>query len=405
MATTADAIVIGGGVHGASIAFHLAKRKMRVVLLEKRFLAAGGTGKSTALVRQHYDNYLESKLTHESWKYFAHWNEMVGGDAGWVQSGFIRTVIPAEVAALKANVAMHQRIGITTQIITAPEVKEIEPGWDVSDMEYAAYEPDSGYADPQMTTLSLADAAKRYGAQILQETAALKINTRDARVLGVTTDQHGEISAPIVALAAGPWTPSLLKPLGLDVPIACERHQVASFIRPPDVAARVCCIDGAREMYFRPEGHNLILVGCGVGAKSIDPDNYNEAIDDEHIEFSAERLSRRIPKMLEGLAQGGWAGFYDMSPDEKCLLGELPVKGLYINAGHSGTGFKTAPAVGLCLSELICDGAAKTVDLAPLRWSRFAEGKHYYDTHPYSTSWHTGHTEHGSKGAREQGRK
>ena len=137
----------------------------------------------------------------------------------------------------------------------------------------------------------------------------------------------------------------------------------------------------------------VFVVGCGLGAKNVNPDQYNEAIDDEHIEYTAEKISQRIPRMMDGLSQGGWTGFYDMTPDEKCLVGELPIKGLYMNAGHSGTGFKIAPALGLCISELICDGASKTVDLAPLHWSRFQQGKTYFGDHPYSTSWHTGKTE------------
>ena len=391
---TVDAIIIGGGVHGTSLAYHLAKRKMRVLLLEKSFFAAGGTGKSTALVRQHYDNYVESKLTYESWKYFANWKEIVGGlDAGFVKTGFIRTVIPDELAALRANTDMHREIGIRAELITAAQVQEIEPDWDVSDISCAAYEPEPGYADPQATTQSFAERARELGAQLHQETAVLKINVRANRIAGVTTDKLGEVGAPNVVVAAGPWTPHLLKPLGIEVPITCERHQVASFVRPAGVRARVCCIDGAKEMYFRPEGHNLILVGCGMGAKNIDPDQYNEAIDDEHIEYTAEKISQRIPGMIDGLSQGGWAGFYDMTPDEKCLVGELPIQGLYMNAGHSGTGFKTAPALGLCISELICDGASKTVDLTPLHWSRFQEGNKYFGDHPYSTSWHTGKTE------------
>ncbi len=97
--------------------------------------------------------------------------------------------------------------------------------------------------------------------------------------------------------------------------------------------------------------------------------------------------------MADGLSQGGWAGFYDMTPDEKCILGALPVDGLYVDAGHSGTGFKIAPAVGLGLAELICGGEARTVDLTPFRWTRFAENKPLYGEHPYSTSWHTGKTD------------
>lgn len=390
MAMTADAIIIGGGVHGASLLWHLTKRGLRAVLLEKKFLAAGGTGKSTALVRQHYDNFVESALTHKSWEYFARWGEVVGGDAGFVKSGFVRTVIPSEVDALKANIAMHKKLGINTILVGPQEVKELEPSYDVSDIEYAAYEPDSGYADPQATTLSFAEEARRMGGQVFQEIQVQRILENKGSIVGVKTDKHGDFSAPVVVVCAGPWTPDLVKPFGVDLPIVSDRHQVASFICPPDVKLRVCCIDGAKEMYFRPEGHNLVLVGCGVGAKNVAPDSYNEGIDEDHILFSAQRISERIPQMQEGLSQGGYAGVYDMSPDEKCLLGELPIKGLYVNAGHSGTGFKIGPAVGLCLSELICDGASKTVDITPLRWSRFAEGKPYYDAHPYSTSWHSG---------------
>ena len=394
MPTSTDAVVIGGGVHGASIAYHLAKKGMRVILIEKRFLAAGGTGKSTAVVRMHYDNRVESQLAFESFKYFGHWADLVGGDAGFVKTGFVRIVIPSEAEALKANIGMLQEVGINTRLVTREEFHDIEPSWNLSNMQIGAYEPDSGYADPQATTLSFAEQARELGARILQETAVLQIHASDSRVTGVQTDRAGEIAAPVVVVAAGPWSPRLVKPLGIDLPIACERHQVASFIRPNEIAAaHVTCIDGANEMYFRPEGKTLTLVGCGVGGKNADPDNYKEGIDDEHIAYSGERLARRIPKIADALSQGGWSGFYDMTPDEKCLLGALPVEGLYVNAGHSGTGFKIAPAVGLCLSELIHDGAAETVDISPFRWSRFKEGRPLHGDHPYSTSWHTGLTQ------------
>ena len=392
MSQTADAVIIGGGVHGTSVAFHLAKRGLRVVLLEKKFLAAGGTGKSTAVVRMHYDNIPEAQLVHVASQYFFDWANVVGEDAGYVKTGFARIVLPTEINALKANVAMQQKIGIRTQLITAQEFKEIEPAWDVADVTLAAYEPDSGYADPQATTLSFANRAKEMGARILQETMALQINVAGNRITGVTTDRAGEISTPVVVVVAGPWTPRLVKPLGIDLPIKCERHQVASFVRPPSIGKpHITCIDGAREMYFRPEGQTLTLVGCGVG-KPTDPDHYNEGIDDTQVEFTSERISRRIPLMTDGLSQGGWSGLYDMTPDEKCIVGALPIEGLYVNAGQSGTGFKIAPALGLCLSELVCDGAAKSVDLAPFRWTRFAEGKPLVGEHPYSTSWHTGRT-------------
>ncbi|MGB8644689.1 MAG: FAD-dependent oxidoreductase [Anaerolineae bacterium] len=388
---TAEVVIIGGGVMGTSLAYHLAKRGVKdVVLLEKRFLAAGGTGKSTALVRQHYDNYPESRMVYESWKYFIDWAERVGGDCGFVKSGFIRTVIPEETEMLKANVKMHQAIGIHTQLISAGELHELEPHWDISDIRYAAYEPDSGFADPQATTLGLADAAKRYGARILQDRRATAIRVSDSKVTGVLTDQE-EISAPVVVIAAGPWSVPLCKSLGIDLPIACERHQLATFHRPPELVGPMrCVVDGSMEMYFKPEGRELTIVGAGIGVKNVDPDHYNEGADEDNIQYAAERISKRIPRMEQGLSQGGWAGFYDMTPDEKMIVDKLPYEGLFLNAGHSGTGFKMGPAVGLLLSEWICDGHPTTMDISPFRLSRFAEGKPLFGEHPYSTSWHTG---------------
>jgi sarcosine oxidase subunit beta len=390
---TAGAVVIGGGVSGTSIAFHLARRGVSdVVLLEKRFLAAGGTGKSTALVRQHYDNYPEARMVYESWKYFTHWADLVGGDAGFVKSGFIRTVIPSETEALKANVKMQQDIGIHTQLVSADELQELEPYFYVGDIQYAAHEPDSGFADPQATTLSQADASRRHGAKIRQDVRVTAIQSSGSRVTGVATDQ-GDISSPVVIVAAGPWSVDLCKPLGIDLPITCERHQLATFRRPAAIAkGHRCVVDGSMEMYFKPEGHDLTVVGAGIGSRNADPDNYNEGADEDNIQYAAERISRRIPEMENALSLGGWSGPYDMTPDEKMILGALPPEGLYICAGHSGTGFKMGPAVGLLLSELICDGHTSTMDISPFRLSRFAENKPLYGEHPYSTSWHTGHT-------------
>src|SRR5207249_5470222 len=117
---------------------------------------SGGTGKSTALVRQHYDNYPESKMVYESWQVFYNWAEVIGGECGFEKTGFVRTVLPEETDALIANVKMHQEIGIHTRLVDAQELHQIEPSWYVGDIQYAAYEVDSGFADPQATTLGFA---------------------------------------------------------------------------------------------------------------------------------------------------------------------------------------------------------------------------------------------------------
>jgi sarcosine oxidase subunit beta len=151
MDTSADVIIIGGGAHGASLAFHLAKKGVQSLVLERRFVASGATGRSSGLVRMHYDLEPESRLAWESYKYFWNWSEMVGMDCGFNRTGFLQFVRPEFDDQLRANVAMHQRIGIPSLLVTPDDVRRIAPGFNVDDIDLAAFEPESGYADPSST--------------------------------------------------------------------------------------------------------------------------------------------------------------------------------------------------------------------------------------------------------------
>jgi sarcosine oxidase subunit beta len=168
MNDTADALIIGAGVHGASLAFHLARRGLKPIVLERRFLAAGATGRSSGLVRMHYDLEPESRLAWASFQYFRNWAEMVGGECGFTRTGFVQLVSSAYADSLRLNVAMHQHIGIPTLLITADDVRRLAPYLYTQDFEAAAFEPESGYADPTSTARAFLDAAKRYGARLVQ---------------------------------------------------------------------------------------------------------------------------------------------------------------------------------------------------------------------------------------------
>ena len=183
MAETADAIIIGGGVHGASLAFHLAQRGLKSMVLERRFIASGATGRSSGLVRMHYDLEPESRLAWESFQYFRNWAELVGGECGFTRTGFLQFVRPQYIDQLRANVTMHQRIGIPSFLITADDVQRLAPVFKSDDIEFAAFEPESGYADPSSTTQTLLDSARRRGARLVQDCEVVGVQIKGDRMI------------------------------------------------------------------------------------------------------------------------------------------------------------------------------------------------------------------------------
>ena len=168
MSNTADIIIIGGGVQGTSLAFHLSQRGVQVTVLEKQFVGAGATGRSSGLVRMHYGTEVDSRLAWESFRFFTNWKNLVGGECGFTRTGFIQIVKREAEAALRANVAMHQKIGIPSLIITAEDVKRLAPAFRTDDFEIAAYEPESGYAMPSDTANALMNVARDRGARLVQ---------------------------------------------------------------------------------------------------------------------------------------------------------------------------------------------------------------------------------------------
>jgi sarcosine oxidase, subunit beta len=386
MATqTADVVVIGGGVNGCSAAFHLTSLGVRrVVLLERRHLGAGASGKSGSLVRMHYTNAHESRLAHESLKYFHDWKNRVGGDCGFERTGYLKLVARGHGERLARNVAVQQEIGINTRVVTPEEVAEILPGSRLDDIGGAAYEADSGYADPNATTYSLAEAARGRGAEIRTHCEATRLVTERGRLTAVETSA-GRIETPAVVLVPGAWAHGLLEPLGLTFPLTPFRIQVSIFRWPAGFTRRHCVIsDDAHEAWIRPEGAASTLIGVELGVSHGDPEKYNEGVDAEYVSLCRDRLSARLPAFAEATMRGGWAGMIMMSADGRAIIDQIPsVPGLWVMLGDSGTSFKTAPAIGRCLAEWVVQGKPSLVDLTPFRSTRFAEGKPWVDADNY----------------------
>ena len=362
---------------GTSIAFHLAKRKAgKIVILDKDHVGRGGSGRSSALIRMHYSYPPEVQLALISLRIFQRWQEYVGAPGDFHQTGFVRIVHPREAERLSCNVDMQRRVGVNVKLIGKDELQELEPDWATDDVEVAAYEPDSGYGDGSGAANDFLEAARNLGVTYLTRTQGTHFRVEGNRVRSLVTDQ-GEIEAPTVVAATGPWSRPLFQRVGYDLPIETEYHQVAILKNAPGMKSRGCaCIDSVTSTYFRSDGPDKFLVGDFYGTGPVDPDNFPQRASEADLEPLIERAARRIPKLANAEVMRGVTGVYDMTPDSRPLLGSVPgIGGLYLCAGFSGMGFKISPAVGLVMSELLLDGQSTTMDISPFRPSRFAEGQ------------------------------
>ena len=383
-----DAIIIGGGIAGTSLAFHLAGRGLKPVVLERQHLAAGATGRSSGLVRMHYDLEPESRLAWASFHYFRNWKEIVGGECGFTRTGFLQIVAPAYTEKLKANVAMHQRVGIPSLVVTPADVKRLAPEFVTDDFEAAAYEPESGYADPVSTAQAFLNAARERGAELVADCRVTGIRLAGGRVSGVSSTQ-GSFSAPVVVNAAGAWAAEIGKLAEVLIPLDTWTHEVAFVRRPAGMPAHPTVIDDSLSMYFRPETGGLTLVALEDGNRfGESPEADTEHVAGGFVERAVERLSRRMPRIEAGSLHSAHTGRDGITPDQRCILDQAGPDGFYVACGFSGTGFKLGPAVGACLAELIVDGRATTVDIAPFNLGRFASGKLLQGEHSYEKIWH-----------------
>jgi sarcosine oxidase, subunit beta len=382
---TADVVVVGGGVNGVSIAYALAARGVaRVVLCEQAALANGASGRSSALVRMHYTNEWDARLAFASFPVFKHWPEIMGGPAVFTHTGFVNVVAPAYADALRKNVRMLRGIGVNTTAMTPGELHDLQPFANVDDLGAAAWEPDSGYADPAGTVEGFRRRASELGAQILQWTPVRKILRSESRVIGVETSA-GRIDAGAVVVAAGAWAPRLCRGIGIELPARPKGLDTVQVERPPALAEpHVIFIDNVLGTYFRPESRIRTIVGVPCQDWDVDPDA-PMVLAPGAAAVGAQMLTHRIPAMEGATLARGYRAVDCYSRDRHAILGGVDgIDGLYLATAFSGSGFKIAPAVGVCMAELILDGRAKTVDIDPFGLRRFAEGKSPEGPYPYA---------------------
>jgi sarcosine oxidase subunit beta len=373
-----DVLIVGGGVIGTSIAHSLAQRRVgQVVLLEKSYLGAGSSGKSGAIIRQHYSNRLTASMARKSLGVFEHFDDLVGGPPVFTHTGMVIVINERDRAGLEANLAMQRELGIDVRMVSAQELTSIDRNAHLEENELAAFEAEAGYVEAVQVVASFAEAARKLGADIRQGVEVKKVVRDGQRIAGVETNE-GRYHCKTIILATGPWADRLIKGSDFRLPVQACRTQVALFRQPPDLGrAGPVYGDFVHGIYFKPTHGEIIHAGSLAGEElqnPVDPDQYDEAADSAWLPQVRQRLGRRYPAMHRGYGRGGYGALYGITPDWHPILDRLPGwEGAYCAVGFSGHGFKMSPIVGQLITELIVDGNAKTLDISPLRLGRFDE--------------------------------
>ena len=388
MSETYDAIIIGAGIMGCTTALELSKRGMTVALLEKGSIGDGSTGKSSAIIRQHYSNPTTARMALHSLRVFQNFKDVVAGESGFTQTGFLVLTPEKDVEGLRSNVRLQREVGIQTELLDRDEILSRWPYLDGSGLVEAAYEPESGFADPNLTLQGYAQACRALGAKIFQDTPVTGVHLQNGKIQNVETP-NGVFSSPLVINCAGPWGAQVARMVSVEVPINPCRVQVAFFRRPEAYAAgHPVVADFIHAVYWRVETGGLTMVGLIDPEEEnyvVDPDAYNEKPDFNFILDAGNRLVSRFPGLEDSESTGGFAALYAITPDWHPIMDELiPGSGFYICAGFSGHGFKLGPAVGLMTADMVLGEQTPGMDRSLFRLSRYAEDQPVRGQYEYS---------------------
>lgn len=378
-----DIIVVGAGVIGTSVAFHLAELgAKRVLVLERDQIGSGTGAQSSGILRTHYSVPENVKLAHQSWAAFASFAQYVDdpeASSGLVPCGYLIAASGDDrVEALSASLEGQRRMGVLVQELDAQAAKERLPIAQFGDHELIGYEPNAGYADAYLVTTAFARAARRRGVKILEGVAATGLVRQGDQIVGVKTHQ-GEFHAALVISTQNMWAMELGQWLGREIPLVPERHQVIALqASEPYTSAMPVFKDlcSPSMLYYRSYGGRQMLVSEGLAGEALmAPDNSQGDVSlDTVVEIGAQ-VAERFPAYGEAQLASSWTGVYDVTPDWNPVLGSFPgVQGLMVGFGFSGHGFKLSPAVGKVLAQASL-GLTTDVSLSPYRFDRFMQGE------------------------------
>jgi sarcosine oxidase subunit beta len=374
MDSQVEAVIVGGGVIGTSVAFHLAKLGLRdIVLLERSHLAAGSTGRSVGLIETNYALDVNVALAKHGYDEFTRFAEITGGTADFHRRRYLETVAErSQEAHLEHAVDMGVRHGVHVRLVDPDGIREAFPELRTDDVTRGLLSDDAGFCDPHSVASSYATAAQRLGARIQTKTPVERILVEDGQACGVHTPQ-GDVRSPVVVNATGPWCNDLLDPLGIRLPVARWQRQI--FVTSPHPAIpndRPMYIDLPGRFYFRQELDGGFILGLVEDDPARESDLANPETDWEFKTRAVEAAVHRVPKLAETSITNAWSGIVAFTPDQLPVLGPVTdVRGLYLANGMSGYGVMISPGVGLALAEMIIRGESRTIDVSGLAYDRF----------------------------------
>jgi sarcosine oxidase, subunit beta len=365
--------VIGGGVVGCSIAYHLARHGVRdVVVIEREAVGAGTTSKAAGGIRAQFSTATEIRFSLESIRVFETFAEEFQTDPGYKKIGYLFLISDeADLEAFEDRIALQRSLGVDVRLITPKDAQELVPALRVDDLIAAVWGPEDGMAGPAEVTAGFARRARELGARIAEGVEVTALDLAGGRVGGVRTGQ-GRIDTPLVINAAGPAAARVGRLVGIDLPVYPRRRHIF-FTEPfPDVPGPIpLTTDRATGFYCRKEMEQLLL---SPGDVQDVGDDLAVTVHWGMVEETVEKAVHRIPILERARIAGGWAGLRPLTPDDHAIIGWAPgVEGVFLAVGFGGHGFQHSPATGRYVAEWIVDGAP-SMDLSLFDPHRFAQG-------------------------------
>lgn len=373
--STTQIVIIGGGVMGASTAYHLALRGCtEVVLLEREaFFGLGATGRCAGGIRYQFSTEINVRLSQLSLPMLQRFEADTGQaiDLQWPGYLFLLTN-EQDVAKFERNVALQHRLGVPTEWLTGDEIRRWLPLLAAEDVVAGTFHKGDGLADPNGVVNGYIQAARRLGVVALTETAVTGIETNKGGITAVHTNR-GTIHCQSVVNAAGPWSGLVSDMVGVPLPLTPVRRQMLTTTPMPAIPADFpFIIDFAQSLYFHRESNGLLT---GMSNPQQAP-GFDQSVDDTWEFTHMEAAIKRLPLLAHAGRLSGWAGLYEVTPDAHPILGAVSqVAGYFVVTGFSGHGFMHGPVAGLLMSEFILDGKSSALDVSMLDYQRFAEGR------------------------------
>ncbi len=373
-AKSADFIIIGGGVMGASTAYHLALRGFRkVVLLEKEeFFGQGATGRCAGGVRYQFGTEINVRLSLSSLPMLERFEQEIGQAINYRQTGYLFLLTNSdEVSVFQHSLELQNRLGAQTHWLSGDEVRKLLPMMRLEDVLAGSYNPRDGLVDPNGVVMGYIGAAQRMGVETLSSSPVIGIQTRSGKVTGVETPSQS-ISAPVIVDATGPWANLTGRMVDLDIPVSPIRRQWLTTTALPELPPDFpFVIDFTHSLYFHPEGPGLLT---GMSNPNEQP-GFDQNIDPAWELIHMEAAINRLPLLEHAGLASRLAGLYEVTPDAHPIFGKTPVQGYYLVTGFSGHGFMHGPVAGKLMAEIILDGKASSMDVSMLDLARFQEGR------------------------------